>query len=256
MFKLAMEWGKVEKVLPKVEMLRGENRRDLVLSCEEEARYLSAAAAVGENIQEAYQNALEGIRATMRGQQPIAPEDPFLLRDFTTVLADCGLRPEECFRLRWENIRDGAAHVPFGKTVNARRTIPLTPRAAAIIEMRRTSAKGPWVFPSNTRSGHVEKSTLKKQHPRACRLSDLVPFPLYTFRHTCLTRWAEFMDPFTLAYLAGHSDFATTRRYVHPQAETVRSAMERARNGHGGHKTGHTRSEPVQEPDSPIAAIQ
>src|SRR5208283_2364734 len=29
----------------------------------------------------------------------------------------------------------------------------------------------------------------------------------------------------------GHSDFSTTRRYVHPQADTVRSAMERARNG-------------------------
>lgn len=37
------------------------------------------------------------------------------------------------------------------------------------------------------------------------------------------------MDPYTLAYLAGHSDFAMTKRYVHPQAETVRAAMERAR---------------------------
>jgi site-specific recombinase XerD len=46
------------------------------------------------------------------------------------------------------------------------------------------------------------------------------------------------MDPYTLAYLAGHSDFATTRRYVHPQAETVRAAMERARNGQGGHSNG------------------
>ena len=43
-------------------------------------------------------------------------------------------------------------------------------------------------------------------------------FPLYTFRHTCLTRWAAHMDPYTLGYLAGHSDFSTTRRYVHPQA--------------------------------------
>ena len=33
------------------------------------------------------------------------------------------------------------------------------------------------------------------------------------------------MDPYTLAYLAGHSDFATTKRYVHPQPEAVRQAM-------------------------------
>ena len=42
------------------------------------------------------------------------------------------------------------------------------------------------------------------------------------------------MDPYTLGYLAGHSDFSTTRRYVHPQVQTVRDAIERARNGQAG----------------------
>ena len=36
------------------------------------------------------------------------------------------------------------------------------------------------------------------------------------------------MDPYTLAYLAGHSDFATTKRYVHPDKHTVLTAMNRA----------------------------
>ncbi len=36
------------------------------------------------------------------------------------------------------------------------------------------------------------------------------------------------MDPYTLAYLAGHSDSATTKRYVHPQAEAVREAILKA----------------------------
>ena len=63
------------------------------------------------------------------------------------------------------------------------------------------------------------------------------PFVLYSIRHTCLTRWAAYMDPHTLAYLAGHSDMATTRRYVHPEDHTVREAMERARSGH---KFGHS----------------
>ena len=48
----------------------------------------------------------------------------------------------------------------------------------------------------------------------------------YTFRHTCLTRWARILDPYTLAYLAGHSDFGTTRRYVHPNLNTAREALE------------------------------
>lgn len=163
------------------------------------------------------------------------PQDPFALRDVATLLIDCGLRPEECFRLRWEHIRDGAVHIPFGKTENARRTIPLTQRTAALIEMRHV-LKSQWVFPAGTRSGHVEAFTFKKQHPKACDLAKVAQFPLYTFRHSCLTRWAAFMDPYTLGYLAGHSDFATTRRYVHPQADTIRDAIERARNAQVGHR--------------------
>ncbi len=256
MLKLAMEWGKVEKALPKVEMLPGENHRDRVLSADEEASYLEAATAIGEDLLESYRRALEGIRATKRGEEPIRPEDPFLLRDVSTILIDFGLRPEECFRLRWEHVRDGAVHVPFGKTENARRTIPLTQRAAALLEMRRAAASSLWVFPAPTRSGHIEKSSLKKQHPKASKLAKVTDFPLYTFRHTCLTRWAAFMDPYTLGYLAGHSDFATTRRYVHPQAHTIIEAIDRARNAQGGHKIGHNAETATESSKPSTAAIQ
>ncbi len=249
-FKLAAEWGKVEKVLPKVEMLPGETHRDRVLSDEEETRYLDAATGIGNGIELAYQSALKGIRATMRGEEPIKPEDPFTLRDAAALLMDCALRPDELFRLRWEQIRDDALNVTFGKTKNARRTIPLTPRAAAFLEMRRAVAKTEWVFPAPTRSGHIGKSTLKKRHANACKLAEVPYFVLYTFRHTCLTRWAEYMDPYTLAYLAGHSDFSTTRRYVHPQAHTIRDAMARARMGRGGHNSGHSEATGGKEGDA------
>ena len=35
--------------------------------------------------------------------------------------------------------------------------------------------------------------------------------------------------PYTPGYLAGHTDFAMTKRYVHPQADTVREAMAQAK---------------------------
>jgi hypothetical protein len=35
--------------------------------------------------------------------------------------------------------------------------------------------------------------------------------------------------PWTLAHLAGHRDMAITKRYVHPQADMIRAAMDRAR---------------------------
>ena len=253
LLKLATEWGKVERTLPKVEMLSGENHRDRVLSAEDELRYLKAAVSIAHGIEEEYQRALKGIRATTRGETPVKPEDPFLLRDASALLMDCGLRPDECFRIRWDDVRDGAVNVLYGKTASARRTIPLTPRAAAYLEMRRAVAKTEWVFPASTRTGHIEKSSLKKQHAKACEVAKIENFVLYTFRHTCLTRWAAYMDPYTLAYLAGHSDFSTTRRYVHPQAHTVRDAMERARAAQGRHNFGHS-NEKAAEGDLPAAA--
>jgi hypothetical protein len=63
------------------------------------------------------------------------------------------------------------------------------------------------------------------------------------------------MDPYTLAYLTGHSDFATTRRYVHPQVHTIVAAMERAR-AQGGHKTGHKNENADGRTNAASAAIQ
>ncbi len=225
MFHLAQEWGKVEKVLPRVRMLSGERRRERVLRWDEERRYLDEAAP--------------------------------LLRDVATILIDCGLRPEECFRLKWESVREGCIEIQYGKTDNARRRIPMSKRVAAVLEMRCSTASGEWVFPAPTRSGHIEPGTVKRQHRHACegkqneaanarREPDapmkwsVEPFPLYTLRHTCLTRWAPHMDPWTLAYLAGHRDMSITKRYIHPQEHNTRVAIENARSALSGHNSGHS----------------
>jgi hypothetical protein len=65
-------------------------------------------------------------------------------------------------------------------------------------------------------------------------------FPIYTFRHTCLTHWAPFLDLWTLAYLAGHRDMSITKWYVHPQEYSTRTAMEKARVVLSGHSSGHS----------------
>lgn len=58
------------------------------------------------------------------------------------------------------------------------------------------------------------------------------------------------MVPRTLAYLAGHSDFGMTKRYIHPQQETARKAMAKA---WGGLTSGHTTSKTASG-DEPEAA--
>jgi len=251
-FHLAVDWGKVEKLPAKISLVPGERRRERVLSQDEEKAYLNAAGEIGDSILEAHEKALQGIRATQRGEQPQKPEDPYLLRDVALILLDCGLRPEECYRLQWEHYRGDTIYVPHGKTINARREIPLSERACEVLERRR-GVESPWVFRSLTASGHMEQSTLKRQHEKACKLGKLAAFVPYTFRHTCLTRWAGILDPYTLAYLAGHSDFGTTRRYVHPNLNTAREALERARVAQSGHKIGHS---PEQHSGSELAVIR
>ncbi len=84
--------------------------------------------------------------------------------------------------------------------------------------MRKGTSTADWIFPAATKSGHVKASTLKKQHANALEICGVEPFVLYTLRHTCVMRWAEYIDPFTLHVLAGHTDMNTTKRYVPPNA--------------------------------------
>ena len=212
MLRLAVEWGAVERVA-KVKMLSGEQHREFVLTPEEEARSLSAAS------------------------EPLA--------SIATILADTGFRPEECYRMRWEGItwvngRNGTLLVTHGKTAAARRVLPMTQRVRAILETRWEAAGRPlegWVWTAPTLSGHVEASSLKKQHRKAVRLSKVRPFVLYSMRHTFLTRLGESgCDVWTLARIAGHSSIAISARYVHPSEDAVLTAISRL----GGHKIGHS----------------
>jgi integrase len=118
--------------------------------------------------------------------------------------------------------------------------------------MRRGVLEEPWIFQAPTKSGHIEPSTLQGLHAKACVLAKVERFPLYTFRHTCLTRWAPFMDPWTLAYLACDRDMSITKRYVHPQEYNTRAAIEKARVALSGHNSGHS---PIVNAILPIANL-
>jgi len=146
MLRLGVEWGLAELVA-KVRMISGEAHREFVLTPEEEARYLAAT--------------------------------PEPLASIATVLADTGLRPEECYRMRWDGItwangRNGTLLVTHGKTAAARRVIPMTVRVRTLLETRWEGARRPlegWVWVAPTRSGHIEASSRKNNMQRrsSCR---------------------------------------------------------------------------------------
>jgi integrase len=225
---VALEWGVTESA-PKIQLLTGEARRERVITPDEEKLYLALA--------------------------------PPLLHDLAAVLVDTGMRPDECYRLRWENIswdtgRFGVLRVTQGKTASARRVIPFTMRLRGVLEMRWEGAKRPyegWVFPAPTKSGHIDQGSTRKQHSAVFKQANsdceakplekprLSPFVLYSFRHTFLTRLGESgCDAWTLARIAGHSSISMSNRYVHPSEDAVLNAISRLSFPTGGHRIGHS----------------
>jgi integrase len=163
-----------------------------------------------------------------------------MLRDIATIILDCGFRPEEIHKLEWSFIRNGNIQNYNGKTPQARRSVPATDRVMKIFDAKFPSADQEWVFPAETKSGHSEQSSIKKQHAAALKASKVEPFVIYSLRHTCLTRWAEKgMNPYELMRRAGHADFATTMRYVHMANPTGDGTAVDGQEVQGGHKTGH-----------------
>lgn len=197
---LAVEWGKLDKV-PPIHELPQPKGRDRVVSFQEEAIYLAKAS---EN-----------------------------LRDATILAVDTGMRPNsELFPLRWADVDlkastecpHGVIHVRQGKTESAQRALPLTPRAAEVLERRKRSRDAKpnpssFVFAGDGIMGHVV--SMQHPHEKAINASGLKSFEFYCWRHTFGTRAAQSgMDRFTLARLMGHSSPAVAARYYVHVTET------------------------------------
>lgn len=210
LLRLAMEWGLVERA-PKVAMCGKETYRERVVSDDELARYLLSASP--------------------------------LLANVATVLNDTGLRPDECHRLDWSDVtftngRHGKLLVRHGKTAAARRELPMTLRVRALLEARWETTGRPadgWIWPAPTKNGHIDHSSLKKQHRNALRFSGVRPFVIYSLRHTFATRIAPHVDAWTLCKVTGWSSLSVAMRYIHPSEERVLSAFSSL----GGHNSGH-----------------
>jgi integrase len=192
---------------PKLKVLKGANVRKWVLLPEWEQAYLDACT------------------------------EP--LRTVAIIIIDAGLRPDEVFRLRWEDVRFIDAKratliVPGTKTTAAARPVPMTARLRAIMDARWKAFGKPsagWVFPAKKASvGHIVPNTIYEPHLNAVKNSGIKDraFVLYSLRHTCLTRWGNSgMDAWTLARLAGHSNIKQSATYVHASDRALHAAVDR-----------------------------
>jgi integrase len=203
LLRLAHEWRVINRV-PRIRLLPGERNREFILSHAQERLYLDMA--------------------------------PQSLKDVATLVLDTGLRIGEGLALDWLNVhlepasgaRFGYLHVRDGKSRFARRNVPLTARARAVLESRKAGSKTPWVFAEDS-GGPMLNSSLDHLHKeRRETLKMPTEFVLHSLRHTYGTRLGEAgADAFSIMRLMGHSSVTVSQRYVHPTPEALERAVER-----------------------------
>jgi len=195
-FNLAVKHKLVcENPVKQVRFLREDNEQMRVVSYEEEARYLAAAI--------------------------------LRLREIATLMLNTGVRPDEAYRLRREDVHlyEGYLHIPFGKTKAARRDVPLNTEARKLLAGRLDKfGTQVYVFPSK-RDRKRPMGNISNTHRRTVKRIGL-DFRLYDLRHTFATRAVQSgMDLPTLAGILGHKKINMVLRYAHPTPEHKRNAI-------------------------------
>ena len=194
MTRLLSDWDCIP--CRRVQLLWGEKKRDFVLTAEQEVAYLSRCSP--------------------------------LMHSIAITMLDCGLRPEEVHRLRWEQYRDGFLTIFRGKGAGSRRRVEVSERVAKMLHEREKTSE--FVFSAPTKTGHIDQSSYKDHHEAAIKDSQVPRFVPYSLRHTAITNLAMTgIDAPALMYWAGHRGLQTTTGYIHLANEAIQKRVREAR---------------------------
>jgi integrase len=148
--------------------------------------------------------------------------------DLWQFLVDSGARPNEARQVAWRDFTGGRVTFVAPKTKTEQtRTVPLTEAARAAIKRRRDDPRfadqpGPFTWASNKR---MSDTWIKlRSFIPWLNNDDTIP---YTFRHTYASRLA--MSGYSapqIQKLMGHTNLATTQRYMHLSPEATAGAAK------------------------------
>ena len=156
-----------------------------------------------------------------------------ILRDYLLFILLTGCRRREASSLRWDkvDIRNESFIIVDQRSKNHHPLeLPLTDALMEIIERRRSESKSEWVFPADSKSGHVENPQWTTN-----KLSEIIGqhFSIHDLRRTYITI-AESLDisQYALKALVNHklSGSDVTAGYIMMSVERLREPMQRITN--------------------------
>ena len=158
---------------------------------------------------------------------------PQPLRDVATLILETGMRPQEVYNLKRENVflSKGFLQIENSKTKSSNRKVWLSDKVARVLSYRLEKFKGKFIFPKGEKDGEQPTYQLNEQHRTTINRINL-KFRLYDCRHTFATRILEDgTDLLTLASMLGHSSLDEVMRYAHPSETRKSDAIQRLQSG-------------------------
>jgi len=160
-------------------------------------------------------------------------------RDWVLVALWAGARSGNTRAMRWADLDLESGEWTFtvrkgrpkksGEVRTRKITLALASPLLALLKERRTSNKGEWVFPAETREGYM--GIPKDAWAKLLKRAKVTSLRMHDLRHSAAS-WAAdsgASGPLLQAMLA-HADPKTTQRYTHLHASVVRQAADAMAN--------------------------
>ncbi len=173
------------------------------------------------------------------------------------AMLETACRPGEILSLQWAdvNLERGELTIRAAKSkTRTERTLPISARLRAVLEMRRTDPTGeehgPDAYVFGDELGR-EVKTVRDEWEKAREAAGLGDFHLADLRHEAASRFEEFgMPTLYVSQFLGHTNLTTTTRYLNSTRRGLHWAMRRFED-----ERKQRAEEQKGEPESAPAAV-
>ena len=142
------------------------------------------------------------------------------------MLMYTGCRRSEITTLKWADVHLQDKYLYFKDSKTGTKTVPLNPKAIAVLESLERRNFNPYVFCGKYTGTHIQE--IRKTWETMRDLADLKDVRLHDLRHSFASfALKQGLDLYTVSKLLGHRNIATTTRYAHLELDYLKEATNK-----------------------------